>query len=157
MEATTLVNHTPTAIAIGILSLSQIAILVPRRTLSLEGDPSIEGHQHAENDQKRSGNKAQVAVRLKTKPKHSPRRPEPIRWYSQLVMSSKPRCHSQSECGCDDTDVGHVTYLAVDWSRSVNINQVEDRGQKGGHTSKGVKLPRSLFSPKRQDGWGERI
>jgi hypothetical protein len=53
--------------------------------------------------------------------------------------------------------VGHVTYLAVDWGRSVNINQVEDRGQKGRHTSKGVELPRSQFSPKRQDGRGERM
>ena len=54
---------------------------------------------------------------------------------------------ARSECSHDDADAGRVTYLAVDWSRSISINQVKDYVQEAGSASEGVNLTKLLFSP----------
>ena len=44
--------------------------------------------------------------------------------------------------------MGHATYLAVDLSRSVHMNQVKNHGRKDGNAGKGVNLPKLLISPR---------
>ena len=59
---------------------------------------------------------------------------------------------SSQRCGWDDVNVVLATYLAVNWSHSINEDQGQDYGYKGGNAGKGVDLPKLLFSPRLQGG-----
>jgi hypothetical protein len=42
----------------------------------------------------------------------------------------------QSARGRENTDVGHATYLAVDWGHGINKDQGQDYGNEGGNAGK---------------------
>jgi hypothetical protein len=54
---------------------------------------------------------------------------------------------TDNECGEADSEVGCTSHLAIHFSRSVKINEVNDYGDKKGCARKRVKLANEQVSP----------